>query len=98
MVNFIPGSGGRDLPWERNQGLTSGMLHRTILLPACLLLCHCETVTSPSGRRTSLTQSGLTPSERVEADKNRPLSSDPTDPMNKVHARDGAVGYRLLEF
>ncbi len=65
---------------------------------SCLLLCQCETVTSPSDRRASLTNSGLSPSEREEAAKNRRLSDDTTDPMNKVHSRDGAVGVSVMEF
>lgn len=67
-------------------------------MAVCLLLCQCETVTSPSDRRDSLTNSGLSPSEREDAAKNRRLSEDTTDPMNKVHSRDGAVGVSVMEF
>lgn len=63
-----------------------------------LLLCQCETVTSPSDNRPSLTESGLSPTERVRAEKNRPLSADPSDPMNKVRTADGAVGVSVLQF
>ena len=65
---------------------------------ACLLLCQCETVTSPSDPRPSLTDSGLSPAERVRAEKNRPLSSDPADPMNKVRTDDGAVSVSVMQF
>jgi hypothetical protein len=62
------------------------------------LLCQCETVTSPSDHRPSLTESGLSPEERVQAEKDRPLSSDPSDPLNKVQTADGAVGLSVLQF
>jgi hypothetical protein len=62
------------------------------------MLCQCETVTSPSDVRPSLTDSGLSPAERVRAEQNRPLSSDPTDPLHKVRAADGAVGVSVLQF
>ena len=67
-------------------------------LAGCLLLCQCETVSSPSDARPSLTDSGLSPSERVGAEKSRPLSSDPTDPLNKVRSADGAVGVSVMQF
>jgi hypothetical protein len=62
------------------------------------LLCQCETVTSPSDVRPSLTDSGLSPAERVRAEKNRPLSADPSDPLHRVRAADGAVGLSVLQF
>ncbi len=64
----------------------------------CLLLCQCETVSSPSDRRLSLTDSGLSPEERERAARNRTMSTDRNDPMSKVHTNDGAVGLSVLEF
>jgi hypothetical protein len=69
-----------------------------LLSLSAVLLCQCETVTSPSDNRPSLTESGLSPTERVRAEKNRPLSADPSDPMHKVRAADGAVGVSVLQF
>ena len=65
---------------------------------SALLFCQCESVSTPSERRTSLTDSGLSPAERVRDQKNRPVSDDPSDPLHKVHARDGTVGFNVLEF
>ncbi len=64
----------------------------------CLLLCQCETVPGPSDTGRSLTDSGLSPSERVRAAKNKPLSSDPSDPLHKVRTADGTVGVNVLQF
>ncbi len=73
---------------------------KSLIFPAaaCLLLCQCETVTSPSDHRPSLTESGLSPAEREGAERNRPLSADPTDPLNKVRTHENAVGVNVMEF
>lgn len=60
--------------------------------------CQCEAVTSPSDPRPSLTDSGLSPAEREQAEKDKPLSADPSDPLHKVEAADGAVGLNVLQF
>lgn len=65
---------------------------------SAVLLCQCESVSTPSSGRPSLTDSGLSPAERVRDQKNRPVSDDPSDPMHKVHAKDGTVGINVLEF
>ena len=64
----------------------------------CLVFCQCETVSRPSDRRTSLTDSGLSPSERVRAARNRPLSSDPSDPLYKVRTTETGVGVSVFQF
>ena len=64
----------------------------------CLMLCQCETVPGPSDARPSLTDSGLSPSERERSERDRPLSADPTDPLNKVRSGDGAFGVNVMEF
>ena len=74
------------------------MNHWLLFVPVTLLLCQCESVPGPDVPRSALTDSGLSPAERVRAAQNKPLSSDPTDPLNKVRAADGAVGVRVLEF
>jgi len=73
---------------------------KSLIFPAaaCLLICQCETVPGPSDARPSLTDSGLSPTEREVAEKNRPLSADPTDPLNKVRASDGSVGVSVMQF
>ncbi len=63
-----------------------------------LMLCQCENVASPAARRSSLVDSGLSPSERVRAAKNRPLSLDPKDPLSKMRAVDSGVAVSVLQF
>ena len=63
-----------------------------------LMLCQCENVASPSARRASLVDSGLSPAERVRAAKHRPLSTDPGDPLSKVRAVDSGVAVSVLQF
>ena len=75
-----------------------GMKNLTLPVMVCLLLCQCETVSSPSDRRLSLTDSGLSPAERERAARNRALSGDRNDPLSKVHTNNGAVGVSVLEF
>ena len=74
------------------------MKSNIFIAATCSLLCNCETVPSPSDARPSLTDSGLSPTEREVAEKNRPLSADPTDPLNKVRASDGSVGVSVMQF
>jgi hypothetical protein len=64
----------------------------------CLLLCQCETVSSPSDRRLSMTDSGLSPAERERGARNRALSKDRNDPLSKIHTNDGTVGVSIMEF
>lgn len=73
---------------------------KSMFLPviSCLFLCQCESVSSPSDRRLSLTDSGLSPAERERAARNRALSRDRNDPLSKVHTNNGAVGVSVLEF
>ncbi len=75
-----------------------GMKNVIFPVMVCLLLCQCETVSSPSDRRLSLTDSGLSPAERERAARNRALSGDRNDPLSKVHTNNGAVGVSVLEF
>lgn len=67
----------------------------SLMLP---LLCQCGSAKVTPDRRPSLTDSGLSPEERGRMEKNRPLSSDPADPLHKVHAADGAAGFSVMEF
>lgn len=41
---------------------------------------------------------GPSPYARVRAEKEKPLSSDPNSPLNKVQAADGGVGVKVMEF
>ena len=69
-----------------------------LLSATLLLLCQCESMPVTPDRRPSLTDSGLSPAERVRAEKNRPLSTDPGDPLSKVRAQDGTVGVSVMQF
>ncbi|MDB6069732.1 MAG: hypothetical protein JWL81_903 [Verrucomicrobiales bacterium] len=80
------------------RGLNSRMKPYLMLGFSAVLFCQCESVSTPSSGGRSLTDSGLSPAERVRDQKNRPVSDDPSDPMHKVHAKDGTVGIKVLEF